>query len=151
MRGRLKENIRKHSLRLPFAVAGRKICYGDTNIELAAELTYANFGQNHAVDHTSGRYGNYMDNSYDSYAPDSKDKKKRCDHGSSTDFRCDFMQCNFKKSDCESAAIRCQHSSTGISCKTERFFFSVRTHSSVVCQCDSPLSCLLYTSDAADE
>ena len=47
--------------------------------------------------------------------------------------------CNFKKSDCESAAIRCQHSSTGISCKTERFFFSVRTHSSVVCQCDSPL------------
>lgn len=75
MRGRLKENIRKHSLRLPFAVAGRKICYGDTNIELAAELTYANFGQDHAVDHTSGRYGNYMDNSYDSYAPDSKDKK----------------------------------------------------------------------------
>ena len=140
MRGRLKENIRKHSLRLPFAVAGRKICYGDTNIELAAELTYANFGQNHAVDHTSGRYGNYMDNSYDSYAPDSKDKKKRCDHGSSTDCRCDFMQCNFKKSDCESAAIRCQHSSTGISCKTERFFFSVRTHSSVVCQCDSSLS-----------
>ena len=36
--------------------------------------------------------------------------------------------------------VRCQHSSTGISCKTERFFFSVRTHSSVVCQCDSPLS-----------
>ena len=64
MRGRLKENIRKHSLRLPFAVAGRKICYGDTNIELAAELTYANFGQDHAVDHTSGRYGDYMDNSY---------------------------------------------------------------------------------------
>ena len=99
MRGRLKENIRKHSLRLPFAVAGRKICYGDTNIELAAELTYANFGQDHAVDHTSGRYGDYMDNSYDSYAPDSKDKKKRCDHGSSTACRCDFMQCNFKKSD----------------------------------------------------
>ena len=140
MRGRLKENIRKHSLRLPFAVAGRSICYGDTNIELAAELTYANFGQDHAVDHTSGRYGNYMDNSYDSYAPDSKDKKKRCDHGSSTDCRCDFMQCNFKKSDCESAAIRCQHSSTVISCKTERFFFSIWTHSSVVCQCDSSLS-----------
>ncbi len=57
MRGRLKENIRNHSLRLPFAVAGRKICYGDTNIELAAELTYANFGQDHAVDHTSGDMG----------------------------------------------------------------------------------------------
>ena len=53
-----------------------------------------------------------------------------------------WFLCNviLKKSDCESAAIRCQHSSTGISCKTERFFFSVRTHSSVVCQCDSPLS-----------
>ena len=95
MRGRLKENIRKHSLRLPFAVAGRRIYYGDTNIELAAELTYANFGQDHAVDHTSGRYGNYMDNSYDSYAPDSKDKKKRCDHGSSTDCRCDFMPVSY--------------------------------------------------------
>ena len=53
----------------------------------------------------------------------------------------DVILCNvILKSDCESAAIRCQHSSTGISCKTERFFFSVRTHSSVVCQCDSPLS-----------
>ena len=36
----------------------------------------------------------------------------------------DVILCNviLKKSDCESAAIRCQHSSTGISCKTERFF-----------------------------
>ncbi len=57
-----------------------------------------------------------------------KTKKKRCDHGSSTDCRCDFMQCNFKKSDCESAAIRCQHSSTGISCKTERFFLFPSGH-----------------------
>ena len=55
-------------MRPPFAVSGRRRYYGDTNIELAAELTYANFGQDHAADHTSGRYGNYMDNSYDSYA-----------------------------------------------------------------------------------
>ena len=28
-----------------------------------------------AVNHTFGRRGNYMDNSYDSYAPDSKTRK----------------------------------------------------------------------------
>ena len=91
MRGRLKENIKNHSLRLPFAVSRRWIYYGDTNIELAAELTYANSGQDHAVDHTSGRYGNYMDNPYDSHDPDSKDKKKQRDHGSSIDCRCSFV------------------------------------------------------------
>ena len=43
-----------------------------------------------------GDAGIIMDNPYDSHDSDSKDKKKRCDHGSSTDCRCDFMQCNLK-------------------------------------------------------
>lgn len=81
-----------------------------------------------------------MDNPYDSHDSDSKDKKSGVIMAAA--LIVDVILCNviLKKSDCESAAIRCHTAVQDISCKTERFFFSVRTHSSVVCQCDSPLS-----------